>query len=433
MSGQVVVASDGRRALGRVEFIGMMALMMSVAALSVDVMLPAFSDIREEFGMASDSNAVAGLVTMFMIGLAASQIVYGVLADRFGRKPVIYASLVVYLIGALASVFAPSFGFLLAARFVWGLGAAGPRALTLSIVRDTHDGAEMARIMSFIMAVFVLVPVVAPTLGALLTDWTSWRGAFLFVVVVAVVVALWSTRLPETLAPENRREIGIRSVVNSARFVLTNRVTTMITLALSVLFGAFLSYVASSEIIFTEVFDQGDNFPLFFGGIAAMMGVGMLANSWLVGRFGLRQLINFVIVGYALAGTVLAVIGIVSNGHPNLWLFVGGLATLVLFQSLLIPNLNTVAMVPMGPVAGIASALIGTVSTGLAAIIGALIDRTFDGTVLPVTVALAAASWVSLTLVKLARIEADSAPSRPGKPSVERSIRLPRRPLPEKP
>jgi DHA1 family bicyclomycin/chloramphenicol resistance-like MFS transporter len=426
MKGQVAIATDGRRSIGRIEFIALMALLMSVAALSVDLMLPAMGAIREEFGLEADSTAVAGLVTSYILGLAMSQLVYGILADRYGRKPLIYAGLAIYLIGATASVFAPSLGFLLFARFIWGLGAAGPRVLTLSIVRDTHEGSEMAKLMSFILAVFILIPAIAPSIGAVLTDWISWRGTFGFAVVVTLLVGVWSLRLPETLRPENRREIGLRSVIESAKLVVTNRVTAMLTLGLSVLFGAFISYIASSELIFTDVFDSADTFPLIFGGVALVMGVGMLANSWLVGRFGLATLIDATVVGYVIAATLLAVLAVSTNGKPGLWPFVVGLALLVLFQSLLIPNLNTVAMIPMGAVAGIASAIIGTVSTGLAALIGAFIDRLFDGTVTPLSMAFAFASWLTFLSVRLARIRDVASGSTPeGAERLDATFRTP--------
>ncbi len=426
MVGAPAIATDGRRSIGRIEFIALLALLMSIAALSVDLMLPAMGDIRDEFGLEPDSTAVAGLVTAFILGMALSQIIYGILADRYGRKPLIYAGLVIFLIGATASVFAPSFGFLLVARFVWGLGAAGPRVLALSIVRDTHEGSEMAKLMSLILAVFVLVPAIAPSIGAVLTEWISWRGAFGFAVVVAVIVGIWSLRLPETLRPEHRREIGFRNVVESARIVVTNRVTAMVTLGLSVLFGAFLSYLASSELIFTEVFDSADSFPLIFGGVALVMGVGMLANSWLVGRFGLTTLIHVMVVGYVIAATLLAVLAVSTNGRPGLWTFVFGLGLLVLFQSLLIPNLNTVGMIPMGAVAGMASAIIGTVSTGLAALIGAFIDRLFDGTVTPLSIAFAVAAWLTFLLVRLARISDLTGMSTPdGAEGLDANFRTP--------
>lgn len=405
MQVHTALVSDGRRSLGRTEFVLLMALMMATTALSVDLMLPALGAIREDFGLEPDSTAVAGLVTAYILGMSVSQLMYGILSDRFGRKPLIYVGLAVYLAGAIASVLAPSLGFLLTARFVWGLGAAGPRVLTLSIVRDTHEGSEMARLMSFILAIFILVPVVAPSLGAVLTGWVSWQGTFVFAALVAVVAAIWSIRLPETLRPGNRREIGLRSLIASVKVVLTNRVTVMLTLALTVLFGAFLSYLASSEIIFAEVFGEVERFPLLFGAVAAVIGLGMLANSWLVGRFGLTRLISLVVVGYTASATLFAVLGVLTGGRPDLWAFMLSLALIALFQSLLIPNLNTVAMIPMGGVAGLASAIIGTVSTGLAAVVGAIIDQTFDGTLLPLSMAFAVAAWLTLALVKGARIE----------------------------
>ncbi len=386
--------------LGRQEFISLMAMLMSIAALGVDLMLPAMGAIRESFGMLPDSTAVAGLVTAYILGLAASQLVYGILSDRFGRKPLLYAGIGLYVIGGLASMLAPSFAFLLVARFIWGLGGAGPRVLTLSIVRDIYEGAEMARMMSFILGVFILVPAVAPSIGAFLTDLVGWRGTFGFALVMAVLIGLWSVRLPESLAPERRRSIGIRAVLESGKIVLSNRVTVLSMLTLTLLFGVFLSYIASSELIFTEVFDRGAQFPLIFGSIALVMAVGMFTNSWLVGRFGVMKLIRLMILGYLLASLSLAFVVLLAGGLPGFWVFTISLGVMVLFQSILIPNLNTLAMAPMGAVAGIASAVIGTVSTGLAALIGAFIDRQFDGTVLPLSLAFAVGGLLTFGLVR---------------------------------
>ncbi len=386
--------------LGRQEFITLMALLMSIAAIGVDLMLPAMGAIRESFGMLPDSTAVAGLVTAYILGLAASQLVYGILSDRFGRKPLLYAGIGLYVLGGLASMLAPSFGFLLVARFIWGLGGAGPRVLTLSIVRDTYEGAEMARLMSFILGVFILVPAVAPSIGAVLTDLVGWRGTFGFALVIAVLIGVWSLRLPESLAPERRRSIDRRAVLESAKIVLTNRVTVLSTLTLTLLFGVFLSYIASSELIFTEVFGRGPQFPLIFGSIALVMAVGMFINSWLVGRFGVTKLIRLMILGYFLASMSLVAVVLLAGGTPGFWVFTLSLAVMVLFQSILIPNLNTLAMGPMGAVAGIASAVIGTVSTGLAALIGAFIDRLFDGTVVPLSLAFAVGGFLCFGLVR---------------------------------
>lgn len=389
-----------RPRLGQREFIAMMALLMSVAALGVDLMLPAMGDIRESFGMPPGSTAVAGLVTAYILGLAASQLVYGILSDRFGRKPLLYAGIGLYVVGGMASMLAPSFGFLLVARFVWGLGGAGPRVLTLSIVRDTYEGAEMARLMSFILGAFILVPAVAPSIGAALTDLVGWRGTFGFAMVIAVLMGIWMLRLPESLDPRSRRSLSVGNILEAGKVVLTNRVTVLTTITLTVLFGVFLSYIASSELIFTQVFDRGPQFPLIFGSIALVMAVGMFTNSWLVGRFGLHALIRIMISGYLITSLVLVAVVALAGGHPGFWAFVIALGSMVLFQSLLIPNLNTLAMAPMGAVAGIASAVIGTVSTGLAALIGAFVDQLFDGTVLPLSLAFAVGGVVAFLLTR---------------------------------
>lgn len=392
---------------GRTQFIAMMAMMMSVAAVGVDLMLPAMAAIREEFGMSPDSTAVAGLVTAYILGLAASQLVYGVLSDRYGRKPLLYAGLGLYVIGAGAAMLATSFGFLLFARFVWGLGGAAPRVLTLSIVRDTHEGTDMARIMSFILGVFILVPAIAPSVGSFLLEIGSWRTTFGFALVMALAIGVWSLRLPESLDPGNRRGVTLKNILDSARIVVSARVTVFSTLTLTVLFGVFLSYIASSELIFREVFGRGEQFPLIFGSIALVMAVGMFINSWLVGRFGVQRLIDFMILGYVVASLALATLAWATNGLPGFWVFTIGLGILVLFQSILIPNLNTVAMGPMGAVAGIASAIIGTVSTGAAALIGAFVDSTFDGTVIPLSTAFAIGGLLSFVLVRLGRDQPD--------------------------
>lgn len=389
-----------RHQIGQREFIALMAMLMSIAALGVDLMLPAMGEIRESFGMPSDSTAVAGLITAYILGLAASQLVYGVLSDRYGRKPLLYAGIALYIVGGLASMLAPSFGFLLVARFVWGLGGAGPRVLTLSIVRDRYEGAEMARLMSFILGAFILVPAIAPSIGSFTTDLVGWRGTFGFAMVVAVLIGVWALRLPESLAEESRRRVDVGSVLESARMVVTNRVTVLSTLTLTVLFGVFLSYIASSELIFSEVFGRGDQFPLIFGSIALVMALGMFTNSWLVGRFGVSALTRLMVTGYLAVSLALVTIVFMADGTPGFWPFTITLAFLVLFQSILIPNLNTLAMGPMGAVAGIASAVIGTVSTGFAALIGAFIDRLFDGTVLPLSMAFAVGALISFVLVR---------------------------------
>jgi len=374
-------------------------MVMAATALGIDLMLPAFGSMRIDFGLPPDSTAVTGTVTTYFLGLALAQVVYGPLSDRFGRKPVLYFGLVLYAVSALVSALAPSLGVLLIARFSWGLGAAGPRVMALSIVRDVFAGDRMARAMSFIMAIFILVPVVAPSLGALITVVADWRWVFGFCVIFGISLALWSRRLPETLRPEHTREFRFRPILAAARIVVSNRATFGYTLALTALFGVFMSYLASSEIIFTETFDRGAQFPFIFGGLALAMGGAVLANTAVVMRFGPRRVVHGVLLIYLVAAAAMTVLVAISGGKPPFWPFIIGLGVLLSSHGLLIPNANTVAMDPMGEVAGTASAVIGTVTTAGGALLGAALDSRFDGTVTPITLGFLGLGLVATLIV----------------------------------
>lgn len=359
---------------------------MACTALGIDLMLPAFGDIRQAFGLAADSTAVAGIVTAYFVGLALGQVLWGPIADRYGRKATLYAGLAVYMAGAATSALAPSLGVLYGARFAWGIGAAGPRVAALAVVRDSFDGERMARAMSFIMAVFVLVPVVAPSLGAAILAFASWRWVFAFGVVYAAALMVWLRRLPETLREEHRSPLEFKRVLRAAGFVVRNRQTVGYTFALTALFGVFSSYLASSEIIVSEVFDRGPAFPLIFGGLAAVMGAAMLLNGAVVSRFGVRRLVHAVMVAFVVWALALTAYARAHDGVPPFWPFMVGLALMLTLYALLFPNINTIALDPMGSVAGMAAAVTGFVTFAVGASLGAILDRTMGESVTPLTV-----------------------------------------------
>ena len=363
----------------------MIAMIMALTALAIDIMLPTFGAVRSEFGLAADSTAPAAIVTVFFLGLAAAQVFFGPLADRFGRKPVLYAGLAVYVVSALAASLAPSLEMVLVSRFVWGVGAAAPRVVALSVVRDAYQGEAMARTMSIIMSIFVLVPVVAPSLGALILTVSSWRWVFGACVVFAVVIAIWTLRLPESLRPEDRLTLRFDSIAAAFKTVVTNRRTIGYTLAMTFLFGVFMSYLASSELIISDVFNRAEQFPYVFGGLAAVMGAAMLSNAVIVSWVGLRRIVRGVLVAYVVGSAGFVLLAVLTEGRPSFWVFLIGLAAMLTMHAILIPNFNTLAMDPMGKVAGTAAALIGTISTALGAALGFVLDRTFDGTILPFT------------------------------------------------
>lgn len=365
------------------EFLAIVALCMGMGALSVDLLLPAFPEMRADLGLAVGSTRISEVVTAFFIGVAVGQLVYGPLSDRFGRRRLLQVGMGVFLVGAVASSLAGSLGALVAGRFVWGLGAAAPRSLAIAMVRDTYEGDRMARTMSLLMATFLLVPVVAPSLGTAVLEVAPWRAVVVLQILLAGGLALWTVRLPETLHPEDRRRVSPRAMLTAAREVVSHRTTVGFTIAVSALFGILTGFVGSAEILFDEVFGQADRFALLFGLVGAVLAVGSLANARIVTRIGLERMLVGGCAYIACAATALAALVVATEGTPPLWAFLLGLAGLLLGVMVVLPNANTAAMAPLSHVAGMGAAIIGTVSTALGAILGSIVDSAFDQTVRP--------------------------------------------------
>jgi DHA1 family bicyclomycin/chloramphenicol resistance-like MFS transporter len=403
--------------LGRAEFTLMLSMTMAVVALAIDIVLPAFGDMRDGFGLASDSNDIAAIITFFFFGLAAGQLVWGPLSDAFGRKKILYLGLAVYVVAAIASVFAPSLQFLLISRFIWGIGAAGPQVVARSVVRDTYEGADMARAMSFIMAIFILVPIIAPTLGSVILLVGTWRWVFGFTAIFGAGIALWTLRLPETLPVERRIPFRVTRLTTAARFVVTNRMAMGYTLAQMTVFGFFASYLASSQLILDDVFGVDALFPVIFGASAAVMGVFMLLNTKLLKRFELRPLVRSVFTIYLVGGLGLAAVAWATDGSPSIYLFYAAMLPIFIGHALLIPNLNAIAMIPMGAVAGMAAAIIGTMATLGGSVIGIIIDRAYNGTITPFAIAAALSGIVAFGLMLWADRGYDT--------SVDRGLQIP--------
>lgn len=380
--------------LSRVEFTMMISMIMAVTALAIDMMLPAFGAMRSNFGLAADSNAVAPIITFFFLGLALGQPVFGPLSDALGRKRVLYAGLALYVVASIGAAFSPSLGVLLLLRFVAGLGAAGPNVVARGVVRDAYEGQAMAKVMSYVMAVFILVPVLAPTLGALVLRFGEWQLIFWFFAAFGVGVGLWTRRLPETLPPDMRIPLNLRYLIEATGVVLRSRLTMGLTFAAAALFGFFTSYLASSQLIIDDVFGLDAWFPIIFGGSAAVLGLGMLVNARLLDVVPLRLLLKRTFIGYGAAVLLLATIAWTTGGTPPFWLFLVGLIPILFCHALLIPNLNAAAMVPMGQVAGTAAAVMGTVTILGGATMGAVIDIAYNGTIIP----LATASLIGFAL-----------------------------------
>ncbi|KAB2941523.1 MAG: multidrug effflux MFS transporter [Hyphomicrobium sp.] len=376
------------------EFIALTAVMMSLTAMAVDVMLPALPQIGEALGVA-DPNDRQNVVIVYMLGFSLGQLAYGRLSDKYGRKPVLMVGMAIFIVGSLAASLASGFALLLCARAVQGLGAAAPRVLAIAIVRDRFAGRQMARVMSFAMAVFIIIPVLAPGMGQGVLAFGTWRHVFDLLLVAGVLVALWAAvRLPETahVGREGPLPLG-----RSIRLALATRQTIGYAVAGGLVFGCVLAYVASAQQLFVDVFGLGAAFPLAFGAIALTIGAASLTNAQLVEQLGMRRVSHFSLAGFIVLS--LALVLAAQLGWANVARFIGLMAVLFFLFGLIAPNFNALAMEPQGDNAGMASSVVGFVSTAAGALVGGIIGHMFDGTVLPLALGFLCLSAAAFAVV----------------------------------
>lgn len=369
------------------EFIAAIIAIMASTAVAIDVMLPAFPEMRAEYGMEPGSADVAWIITAFFLGMATGPWLYGPASDKFGRLTPLRLGLALYVIAAFIATVAPSWEWLIASRFVWGLGSAGPRSISMAMIRDRYSGDTMARLMSLIMAVFLLVPILAPAIGAGLIHILPWRSVFVAPALFGLLLIVWSFRLPETLAVENARPFTLRDTGRGIREVLRHRRTVGFTLATGFLFGIVTSYLSASEIILEDVYGYGDWFPLYFGAIAILFALNSLGNSRVVERVGTDTLLKRLGSYCAAMAIVLLVVSVTNDGIPNFWILTIAIALLVPVAQGMGPLCNTAALTPVPHVAGTASALNATFTTSIGALLGNLGAGHIDGSVLPFSVA----------------------------------------------
>jgi DHA1 family bicyclomycin/chloramphenicol resistance-like MFS transporter len=314
-----------------------------------------------------------------------------------GRKPVLLSGLAIFIVGCLGALLSGSFTTLLAARLVQGLGAASPRVVAIAVVRDIYGGRQMARVMSFAMMVFILIPVLAPSVGQALIHIGDWRWTFLVLLAMATITAVWaSLRLPET----GRQALGVERAL-SLKSALSAAILDPVTMAYGVaggfMFGCLLAYVASAQQVFVEVFDLGPAFPVVFGAIASAMAIASFVNAHLVGRLGMRHVSHLALAAYTAVSLVLLIAA--ALGAATLAVFAVLLAFAFFLFGLIAPNFNAIAMEPQGHNAGMASSVIGSLGTGIGALAGGLVGRSFDGTVLPIAAGFAACSLITCVIV----------------------------------
>ncbi|QUX91400.1 Bcr/CflA family drug resistance efflux transporter [Marinomonas sp. A3A] len=369
--------------MGSKEFTLLVALLMSITAISIDALLPALGVIGNELG-AVTANQPQLLISMLFLGLAMGQLICGPLSDALGRRPILFGGFTLYLIGTVVCYKADSLEVLMLGRFIQGLGVAGPYISAISLVRDLYHGAQMARIMSLVMMIFVLVPAIAPTLGQAIMFVDDWRGIFEMYLVYAVLLIVWiSFRLKETLPKSNRIPFSKKGFLDGFKEVVTNRITASYTICMGLFFGSFIGYLNSSQQIFQVQFNTGNLFALYFGLLALVLGFSSLINSRIVEKHGAKYIAFRAICVVVIAS--IAFFALHAFVTISLWMFLVYASILFFCFGLLFGNVNSLAMEPMGHVAGIASAVIGSVSSIMSMSIGTIIGQMYNNTLMPIS------------------------------------------------
>ena len=381
------------------EFVALLAMMISIVALSTDIMLPGLDVIGRDLAVA-DLNDTQLVISSLFVGYAAGQMLAGPMSDSFGRKRVIYLGYVVFIFGCLLSAFAASFSVMLIGRVLQGLGAAAPRIVSIALVRDSYEGRAMARIMSFVMAVFIIVPAIAPAIGQAVIALSGWRMTFGLLIAMAVISFVWfALRQPETLVVSARRDFTLRGIWGGIVEACQYRAAVGYTIAAGLVFGAFLGYLSSAQQIFLISFKTGELFPLYFGVAALAIGAASVLNAKLVMRLGMRLLTQRALFSTTAVSIIMLIPLWVMNGLPPLWLFMVWLLANFFCMGILFGNLNALAMEPLGHMAGLGAALIGSVSTIIALPLGWGIGASFTGGVLPLVGGFALLGGLSLLVM----------------------------------
>lgn len=383
------------------EFVLLMAYLTSLMAFSIDAILPALEQIGIDLGF-KNTNDTQYIISIIFLGFGFGLFLFGPLSDAFGRKKPIYIGAVIFIIGCLTSYFAENLEVMLLGRFFQGLGASSFRIISIAIVRDKYNGATMARITSLIMTFFILVPVMAPSIGQIVLNYASWKAIILLFLGICFTSTTWfALRQEETLTPEKRKDINLKHILRASIETLTTPLSLISIIISGLIFGGFIAYLSSSQIIFQKIYLQKDNFPLLFGGLAFTVGVSSLINSFLVQKFGLIKLVNFALKLMVISLLPISLYFTFSNQEPALIFFYITFAFLFFLVGLLFGNLNALAMAPLGHIAGVASSVIGAVQNMISVLISVIIISQITTSTFPLVIGFLLVSSISALTLNL--------------------------------
>ena len=384
------------------EFIALMAALMSIVALSIDALLPAISHIGISINSVDPTDNQL-LITMMFLGLGLGQLFFGPLSDTFGRKPMVYLGFTVFAVASIVCIFAPSLEWMIVGRILQGIGLSSARTISISIIRDTYSGDYMARVMSFVTAFFILVPVVAPALGKTVLDAFGWEAIFYVQLFFALLVSVWFwRRQPETLKSEYKIPFSSHIFIDGLKELLKYRTTIAFTLISGLITGAFLVYLSASQHVFEDQYGLVDEFPYIFAGLAISIGLSTLLNGTLVLRFGMRKLSLMALMAFC--AIALLYTGLFWNSeNPSMPVLVVFLSLQFFCLGFMWGNFRSIAMEPIGHIAGIGAAITGFISTLLAIPIASYVGSFVQDSVLPMFIGLAVCGLLALGIFMVVR------------------------------
>lgn len=392
--------------LGQTEFVALIAMLFATIALSIDAMLPALTQMGRELSPAAPENATL-VVGIFVLGMGIGTFFAGPLSDAYGRKYIILIGFMIYALGALWAAAASDLEGILAGRFLQGLAVAGPRIAAMAMVRDLYSGKKMASIMSFAMTVFAVVPAIAPSMGQLVMNTYGWRAIFYIFAAFALIVSLWlASRQPETLMRENRTKLSARAISSAVRECFSNRVFRFSVASQMMVYAALFSSISTVQPIYAQTYDKADQFPLLFAASAILSMPASIINGKLVLRYGMRKLIKASILGVVITTSMTLVLWLL--GITSVWLFFFWATTMFISIGFVFGNLNSLAMEPLGHIAGMAASINSAIATIGAAILAIPISLSFEGT--PVSLLLGVLMFEFIALLLMMRLGQRDAP-----------------------
>ena len=383
-------------------FVALMAALGAINAFSTDVAIPALGLISDHYQL-TDPNQRQWVLLALFVGVAASQLLIGPVADSLGRRKAAAINFATYVAGTLLCIFAPSFPILIAGRVMQGLGSGGLRVISLAVTRDRFAGDEMARVVSLSSAVFILIILLAPAIGTAIVSVAEWHWVFGVLLLQALLTGGWFfASQPETLDPAHRRPLSFASILETFGVVFSNRWCMAHAAALSLVFGAFVAYLSTAQQTFGEIYALGLWLPAAFGGAAALNGAVSMASARVVRKVGARRVGLAALIATAAAGAVGAVMAAtLFDGVPPFWLYMGFISVPVGAFAALYGNLSAVALEPMGARAGAASAIVSALGSGAGVVFAAIAGAAYDGTVVPLLAAFGIAGTLGLLITRL--------------------------------